>query len=60
MSIPVMRLETSRGSTSICSILISSSPGKEKYFTSRYDILYGRREKPSIMPEKHTSPVWTL
>lgn len=45
-----MRLETSRGSTSICSILISSSPGKEKNFTSRYDILYGRRAKPRMIP----------
>lgn len=33
--VPVIKLDTSRGSTSICSILISSSPGKEKYFTCR-------------------------
>jgi hypothetical protein len=32
---PVTRLETMRGNTSICSILMSSSPGKEKYLIWR-------------------------
>lgn len=48
---PVTRLEMMRGSTSICSILISSSPGKAKYLISLRDSLWGRKVKPRITPE---------
>lgn len=47
---PVTRLETIRGSTSICSILIRSSPGKAKYLISLRDRLWGRKAKPRITP----------
>lgn len=33
--LPVTKLDTISGRTSICSILMSSSPGNEKYLTSR-------------------------
>lgn len=33
--LPVTKLDTISGKTSICSILMSSSPGNEKYLTSR-------------------------
>lgn len=48
--LPVTRLETMRGRTSICSILISSSPGKAKYLISLRVRLWGRRVKPSMTP----------
>lgn len=58
ISQPVTRLEMMRGSTSICSILISSSPGKAKYLISLRDSLWGRKVKPRITPRfasTHTS-----
>jgi hypothetical protein len=48
--LPVIRLEMMRGRTSICSILISSSPGKAKYLIFLRVRLWGRRAKPSMTP----------
>lgn len=57
---PVTRLETIRGSTSIFSILISSSPGKEKCLISLWDRLWARSAKPRITPEEISTTSTTI